>query len=462
MDPPTFVVLGHVNRGKSSVISTLAEDDSVEIDARPGTTRRTRNFRVTDPHGQPMLTLIDTPGFQQARQVLDWLEQRPTTVDQRPALVRQFVEAHETTDAFADECALLRPVVEGGLLIYVVDSSRPFQPTAEAEMTVLQWTGQPRIALINRIESGGDEQRWRQALTQYFNQVRAFNAHQANFDQRMELLRGLREVDEQARPHVQAAIDAISRRREQQRQEAAARMAETMTEVLQATEQKKLPAGAEASRHREPLQAALLDRLREAERSCQHRLYHIYGHHKLTFEQHSLEASELGVAEDLFSEKTWTRLGLSRGQLIAAGAGTGAAIGGGLDLTVGAVDFGLGAVLGGAIGGVSAWYGANRLMETKILTQAGGGHLLQAGPVTNRNFPWIVLDRLVLFHDHIAQHAHASRGTISIDAVTEPQFSQQLDKPTRKQFEQCFSQLRSRSDSDASEELTRLLTRNLQ
>ena len=33
---PTFAVVGRVNKGKSSVLATLAEDDSVRVDPRPG------------------------------------------------------------------------------------------------------------------------------------------------------------------------------------------------------------------------------------------------------------------------------------------------------------------------------------------------------------------------------------------------------------------------------------------
>ena len=34
-DPPRFAVVGRVNKGKSSIVATLAEDDTVRIDPRP-------------------------------------------------------------------------------------------------------------------------------------------------------------------------------------------------------------------------------------------------------------------------------------------------------------------------------------------------------------------------------------------------------------------------------------------
>ena len=61
MSEPVFAVVGHANPGKSSVVSTLAADDSVRVGALPGTTQHCREFpmRVDD---EVLYTLVDTPG----------------------------------------------------------------------------------------------------------------------------------------------------------------------------------------------------------------------------------------------------------------------------------------------------------------------------------------------------------------------------------------------------------------
>ena len=43
---PRFVVVGHTNEGKSSVVSTLVADDSVEINDAPRTTKRCQEYKV--------------------------------------------------------------------------------------------------------------------------------------------------------------------------------------------------------------------------------------------------------------------------------------------------------------------------------------------------------------------------------------------------------------------------------
>ena len=66
---PRLAVVGHPNKGKSSLVATLAEDDSVGISSTPGTTLRSRAYPMR-VDGRLLYTLIDTPGFQRARR--DW------------------------------------------------------------------------------------------------------------------------------------------------------------------------------------------------------------------------------------------------------------------------------------------------------------------------------------------------------------------------------------------------------
>ena len=66
---PTFAVIGRVNKGKSSIVSALAEDDGVIIESSAGTTRECQDFPVL-VDGRTIIMLIDTPGFQQAPRAL--------------------------------------------------------------------------------------------------------------------------------------------------------------------------------------------------------------------------------------------------------------------------------------------------------------------------------------------------------------------------------------------------------
>ena len=69
MTIPEFAILGHPNEGKSSVLSTLAEDDSVRVSPIPGETTECRSFPVIID-GREVLRFTDTPGFQNPARVL--------------------------------------------------------------------------------------------------------------------------------------------------------------------------------------------------------------------------------------------------------------------------------------------------------------------------------------------------------------------------------------------------------
>jgi hypothetical protein len=126
--------------------------------------------------GETLYELIDTPGFQRARETLTWLEAHDRGAGERATVVRGFLEAHAADARFHDERELLTPIMEGAGILYVVDGSRPYGRQYEAEMEVLRWTGRLRMALIILISSGDHVDEWRAALTQYFSIVRVFDA----------------------------------------------------------------------------------------------------------------------------------------------------------------------------------------------------------------------------------------------------------------------------------------------
>ncbi|HAU19388.1 MAG TPA: DUF3482 domain-containing protein, partial [Marinobacter adhaerens] len=136
---PTFAVVGHPNKGKSSVVATLSQNDAIAIALEPGTTRRHQAYPLK-VDGQTLYTLVDTPGFQRPRRVMEWLEAHSVSASDHADTVKAFVAQHEGDGRFTDECELLRPLIEGAGIIYVVDGSVPYSAEHEAEMTILRWT----------------------------------------------------------------------------------------------------------------------------------------------------------------------------------------------------------------------------------------------------------------------------------------------------------------------------------
>ncbi len=447
---PTFAVVGHPNKGKSSIVATLAEDERLAIGPVPGTTRRAaaHTFAINDV---PQYVLVDTPGFQRAGAVLEWLEARATTASARPALVAEFLAAHEGDARFHDECELLRPIVDGAGILYVVDGSKPYGAEYELEMQILQWTGRPRMALINLIGEDDHQAEWRQALDQYFSLVRVFDAVAADFDTRVALLEVFGELDPDWRGPLDAAVAALVTERSRRRTRSAQEIADCLVDSLVMTEAETVADETAVAGTERRLMETLKKRLRRREERCREAVQGQYRHERLDRE----ETAETLLEEDLFTESGWELFGLSRQRLLLTGAISGALAGGGVDALLGGASLALGAGIGAVIGGASAWFGGGELAKVKVLGETLGGQAVHVGPVKAPNFPWVLLGRAWLHHQLVAERNHAHRAAIGVAVQGEQNLMDGIDDALVRSLSRSFSQIRSRGDSpERREELT--------
>ena len=434
---PTFAVVGHPNKGKSSIVAALAQDDSVRISPVPGTTVACREFPMR-VDGQVLYRLIDTPGFQRARHALAWMQKRETTAAERPRIVREFVDAHRNGDLYAAECELLTPLLDGAGILYVIDGSRPFGSEYQAEMEILRWTGQPSMALINMIGAADYTEQWSRALAQYFRIVRRFNAFTAHSEKQLELLRAFGELNEDWREALSRAIASLEREHQHRRQLSAREISDMIIDVLTLSITKKIAVDTLPEKHRPRIEASYRDSLQKRERRCRDVVERCYDYHGLVRQEAELDV----ITGELFSEQTWLMFGLSKTQLLVTGAAGGGAIGSGLDLALGGASLMLGAGIGALVGGATAWYSQQRLSDARILGLPLGGTELQVGPMSNRNFPYVLLGRALFHHRVVAARTHAHREQLDVSDAAVASAAGALPAPMRKQFEQRFAALR--------------------
>ncbi|RMH04916.1 MAG: DUF3482 domain-containing protein [Planctomycetota bacterium] len=409
---PTFVVVGHVNKGKSSVVATLTEDDTVPIDRTPGTTRRSGEYELRIG-GEPVLRLVDTPGFQDAPAALEWLRARAGNAAERPRAVAEFVAAFRGGEDFADEVELLGPLTGKAAILYVVDASRPYRPVYEAEMEILRWTGRPGMALLNRIGADDHAEEWKPVLRQFFHLVREFDAHHAGFAERLALIRAFAEVHDEWRAPVERAAARMEAEEAARRRRALRAIAAGVLDCLGHVERKPIQPGQDPAELDEALRRAFHDTLRRREQRTREEVARLYRHHHLGAEAPEFEL----LAADLFSDTSFELFGLTRPQLALRGAAWGAAAGAVIDLMVGGLSFFAGAVLGGLLGGGAAWIGSTRIARSwgerselfRRLFPGETGRFRCFGPVTNPAFAWVLLDRALLHFRAVSRRAHACR-----------------------------------------------------
>lgn len=435
MTTPVFAIVGHPNKGKSSIVATLARDQTVAISPLPGTTVENREYPMIID-GETLYLLIDTPGFQRARAALEWMQAQSGSSVDRAATVRRFVDQHRDELRFHAECRLLAPILQGAGILYVVDGSRPFGEEYEAEMEILRWTGQPSLALINMIGDADYSAQWATALGQYFRIVRVFDAMTADFDKRVQLLRAFGQIREDWREPLEKAVRILEAEQSERRRLSARVIAETLGAMLVHRRERRLAENEPEERASGQLRDSYRQDLVAMERQCRSEVQQIYDYQHL--ERH--EAVMQLLDADLFATRTWNLFGLTRRQLVATGSAGGAAAGGVIDVATGGHSLLLGAGLGALIGGVSAWVGAERIAHIKVLGQPLGGKMLTMGPARSINFPYVVLGRALLHHRMIEDRTHAQRGPVEL--TREPGAMQSLEADSRKQLEKLFNQIR--------------------
>ncbi|MEM7194784.1 MAG: GTPase/DUF3482 domain-containing protein [Pseudomonadota bacterium] len=442
---PTFAIVGHPNKGKSSLVATLAHDSDVQISAQSGTTEFNQTFPMS-VDGEVLYQLTDTPGFQRARQVWDWLQKNSSSVADRAQTVRNFVEQHRDNTLFTAECELLRPLTEGAGILYVVDGSVPYGNEYDAEMEILRWTGQPSMALINQIHDSDFHEEWESALSQYFRIVRRFNAQLADFDRQLGLLSGFSELNENWRDRLLTAVNLLRRRREGQRTASAMVIAELIHQAMTCQIDTELPdqendSDSVAKTLRQELQNSIVQMESNARQDIE-RLYH--------FDRLDAEEDTLSLDHNqLFSATSWEMFGLAKDQLLVAGAVGGAATGGIVDIATGGGSLMLGTGIGAIVGGVSAFLSEQKMFQSTLRKTGLGNDRLTVGPIESVNFPYVLLGRALNHVSVIEGRTHARQDVLRIQGEESRKWQQlsSMVKPLGALFADIKKQKLSRAES---------------
>jgi len=449
MNPsPRFAVVGHPNKGKSSVVATLSQNDRIAIALEPGTTRDHQEYPLT-VDGRTLYTLIDTPGFQRPRRVLEWLQAHSHSAADRPETVSAFVTQHQNDPQFHDECELLTPIIAGAGIIYVVDGSVPYSRAHEAEMTILRWTGRPSLALINRIGPDDHTATWQAALGQYFQIVRQFNAVTARFDQHLSLLRAFGQLQPEWEQPLERASQYLQDERQHRRDESARLITEALISMvgwqeLQTTA--TVPDDSDRLRIESKLKDQWYAHQRQSEQSLRRSIERLYGHHRIVVDGDVLEQSD---KDDLFSQASRDYWGVSRQYLATAGFGAGALGGVGIDALTLGHSFGAGALIGGLIGAAGSYFYGDRLLPKLSIGPLDGSlQQIRFGPILDPQFGYVVLGRAINHWWRVSERNHAGRDPVTLGPA-EDHWLERLTSADRSRLQRLFDLARRKREPDA-------------
>ena len=438
---PVFAVVGHPNKGKSSIVSTIAQNDNISISPRSGTTRDTQHYDILI--GAARYTLVDTPGFQRPARALAWLQEHAPSADRRRDAVKQFIADPQCRQQFPEEVMLLKPIMEGAAILYVVDGSRPYGAEYETEMEILRWTGQASMALINPIENEDHVQDWQQALGQYFKIVRVFNAMQADFEKVVAILEAFSHIREEWQSALAEIVGEYRKQRATQLEESASLLEELLTRLCTYQVSQKVLSKSQADGLKGILEKKYFNDMRKIEHQHHKSLKSIYQYHHL-----ESAIDELPLEGDLFDTEKWIMWGLNRKQLTVAATIAGAATGAVVDIALAGSSVMLGALGGGLLGAGSAWLGADRISSFHLKGLPLGGYEAHQGPIQNRNFPYVVLGRFLYLTDALRHRTHAHREKLQISEGDLSARITQLSSEQQAGLHQALDQLRQQKPAE--------------
>jgi hypothetical protein len=448
---PNFAVVGHPNKGKSSIVATLSQNDAIAIALEPGTTRSRQAYPLK-VDGKTLYTLIDTPGFQRPRRVLEWLEAHSVSASDHSETLRAFVVQHKSDERFNDECELLTPLIDGAGIIYVVDGSVPYSAEHEAEMTILRWSGRPSLALINTIGTDDYSDTWQAALGQFFQVVRKFDAVRAPFEQHLSLLRAFGQLEPDWEKTLENATQFLSKQRQQRQYQSAGIIAKALTDMMSYAVKRKLANNQSTStidnNLAQELKTSWYQRQRMREQTLRIDIEHLYQHQRIRRQEMELQWHS---DSDLFSEDSRNQWAVSKRYLATAGFGAGALSGVGIDALTFGASFGTGALLGGLLGAAGSYYYGGKLLlpVLKIGLLNNGLKTATFGPVQDSQFAYVVLGRAVDHWWHISHRNHAGRAMLDL-LPADNHWIEGLDKESRKIIQKALDKSRKQQNLDDS------------
>ncbi|BBM86701.1 DUF3482 domain-containing protein [Candidatus Uabimicrobium amorphum] len=402
-DTPVFIIMGQSNEGKSSIVSTLVGHDKVEVDHDAGTTKEYRVFPI-EIDGERIMDFIDTPGFEHPKKILKWLRKNENSYENSKNLISAFCDMHHKKKNLELDCQLLAPIKNymEACILYVFDGSRPVDQQDIWAMEIVSMSGCGRIALINcRKDSEEHIDKWKNECSKYFNSVKNFNAHRANFKDRVRLLTTMGTLVDNLADTLELVTENLKQQRDRLYKEIAEHISDKLRKCI-AFSTKGNTIG-DIKTLKQKLIISYKKGIEKIESEFRKEVRSVYRHRIFDVEipQKSI------INEELFSEETWSVLGLTKNQLTFAAAAGGTGIGLGISALLAPITGGASLAVGGLLGAAAA---ATAHFKGEDMFDVSVGKQ-QHVTIANKKiqFYYILVDRMILYYSYMVNRAHGKR-----------------------------------------------------
>lgn len=406
--PLKLAVVGHTNVGKTSLLRTLTRDVGFgAISHRPSTTQHVEGARLS-VDGEALIELYDTPGFEDAVALYEYIEQLPKTAERLdgPELLQRFLNSSEARQRFEQEAKVLRQLLQSDAGFYVIDAREPLLAKYRDELAILAMCGKPLLPVLNFVNSAEQrEPAWRELLARLgLHALVRFDTIAPPQDGEQRLYENLSLVLDSQRPRLQRLIKHNQAQVLVRRKAAYRLIAELLIDV----------SACRRSVHPDQLEEAIQDLhrdVRQREQACVEALLKLYAFRKDDAQASALPLEEGRWGDDLFNPATMKQLGIKVGGGMAAGAATGM----GIDLLTGGLSLGMATVVGAAVGGLTQTF---RNYGERLKGKWRGERELTVNDSTLR----LLAIRQQRLLNALEQRGHAAQARIQMDTPLEQQW----------------------------------------
>jgi GTPase SAR1 family protein len=417
----SLLVVGHANTGKTSLIRTLLRrQDFGDVSDRAGTTRHVESVKINIEH-QTIVTLTDTPGFEDSIGLWDIRHSDSFRSFQGSDWLRPFCDSHFAQDEFEQEAKILKQLTSTDIILYVIDIRQAPLGKYLDELSLLASANKPIIPILNfSATPSAHLDAWRKVLAErHLHAVVKYDSVAFYFEDEKRLYQSIQSL----MPEHYDAVNQLVTSREDTAQLRLTMATNQLAELLIKAASSRL----ECAQYPPEIAESTVfeNKIRQLEQHYITQLLRLY-----EFQQADLVVSPLAIQndrwqQDIFEAQTLKEWGIDTG----TSALTGAAIGAGIDVMSAGLTLGTATTIGAILG--ATWKTGQHYKDT-LKSKLTNRHYLC---LDNATLTLLCLRGLTAIQ-HLHQRGHASQQSYQlITPSKDNEFIDQM-KPFWKQAQQ--------------------------
>ncbi len=354
--PLIITIVGHTDTGKTSIVRTLSEDVAFgEVSPVPSTTRKAagQSYKLGV---RDLMSIYDTPGFEQAGRILKECEPLDRGSGDPLDKIRALLAGPE----YDFERSVLDQVVKSDVLLYVTNIAIEPQREAVHELAILTRAGKPVIPVLNFLSGGSHRLEWEEFFLRNGHPlVSSYDAHVRVPSYEERLFRLIADMLDR-KPVKRLAFEYWAGVKAKRMADARAASAGVIAELLlDAAAYHAISTGVSRDRRKVELERLVIEfkaSLRDREKDAHNQILRRYAHRDgLVDTDRKAKSQDSQVAEEAFVQNTEDDLfGSGVAKRLRLGVISGASAGATSALVIDAVfhgmTFGAAALTGGLIG----------------------------------------------------------------------------------------------------------------